>query len=93
MDCKTCKEIRQGAEPVPYIVHEAAMARQERTIKKLCALLVLVIILLVGTNCAWLYYENQFEDIETIQERYESETDGGGNAIVNRDGSVTYGKG
>lgn len=27
--CETCKK---GAEPVPYIVHESAMARQERTI-------------------------------------------------------------
>lgn len=73
-DCKTCKEQRQT---VPYIVHEADMARQERTIKRLWILLILTIVLLVGTNIAWTIYESQFEDVVVTQE-VEQETDGGG---------------
>ena len=74
-DCKTCKEQRQT---VPYIVHEADMARQERTIKRLWILLILLIVLLVGTNIAWTIYESQFEDVVVTQE-VDQETDGGGN--------------
>ena len=61
-DCKTCKEQRQT---VPYIVHEADMARQERTIKRLWVLLILLIVLFVGSNIAWIAYESQFEDVVT----------------------------
>lgn len=60
MDCRTCKEQRQT---VPYIVHEADMARQERTIKRLWILLIIVIFLLVGSNIAWLMYESSFEEV------------------------------
>lgn len=50
---------------VPYIVHEGIVTRLERTIEKLWVLCILLILLLVGTNAAWLYYENQFEDTVT----------------------------
>lgn len=79
-------------EPVPYIAHEAAMARQERTIKRLWILLILTISLLVATNGAWLWWENQFIE-ETVTETYEASTDGGGTAIANGSGEVNYGAG
>ena len=89
MDCKTCKEQRQT---VPYIVHEADMARQERTIKRLWIALILVIVLLVGSNCAWLYYNSQFEDVSTTTtESYEAVADNDGVAIANGSGEVNYG--
>lgn len=72
-------------ESVPYLVHEADMARQERTIKRLWILLILVIVLLVGSNCAWIYYESSFEDeIVTITQ----ENDSGYNNYVGRDGDI-----
>ena len=41
MDCETCKEkrkvIAQTQKDVPYIVHEGAVARLERVIKRLYA--------------------------------------------------------
>lgn len=76
MDCNTCKDLRHDA--VPYVAHEADMARQERTIKRLWVLLIILVALLVGTNCAWLWYESQFEDI-VVEQEVEQETDGGGN--------------
>lgn len=45
-----------------YIVHESEMARMERIIKRLWILAIVLIVLLVGTNFAWIYYENQFTD-------------------------------
>lgn len=86
-DCKSCKESRQSVEPVPYIVHESAMARQERTIKRLWILLILVISLLVATNGAWIWYENQFVEENWT---YEATTDNGGTAIANGEGEVYY---
>lgn len=85
-DCKSCKENRQKLEPVPYIVHESAMARQERTIKRLWILLILVISLLVATNGAWIVYESQFTD-EVITVDQESET--GYNNYIGNDGDIT----
>ena len=90
-DCKSCKENRQNVEPVPYIVHESAMARQERTIKRLWILLILVISLLVATNGAWIWHESQFVDESWT---YEATTDNGGTAVANGEGEVfIYGEG
>ena len=74
---------------VPYYDFESIMARMERTVERLWILCILLIVLLVGTNLAWIYYENQFEDTVTIEQEATSED--GGNAIVNNTGSVNYG--
>lgn len=66
------------------------MARQERTIKRLWIALILVIVLLVGSNCAWLWYESQFSDEVTTTESYEANAENDGVAIANGDGGVTY---
>ena len=54
---KPCKE----PESVPYIAHEASMARMERQAKRLWIAVLLLIVLLVGTNAAWLFYKAQFK--------------------------------
>lgn len=53
----------------------ASMA--ERTIKRLWVIIILLIVLLFGTNAAWIVYESQFETIEMSQE-VEQEADGDG---------------
>lgn len=83
--CESCSKRRP--EPVPYVVHEADMARQERTIKRLWILLLVMLVLLVGTNGAWIYYESQFVDESWT---FEANTDDGGTAIANGDGEVYY---
>lgn len=87
MDCSSCREKR--ADPVPYIVHEGVMARQERTIKRLWILLILLVLLLVGTNAGWLWYESQFEyaDIEIKQGNER-----GINSFIGNDGDIYYGE-
>lgn len=72
-DCNACKEKHKAAEPVPYIVHEKDMARMERSNKRLWIVIVLLVVLLVGSNIAWTIYESQFETVETVIEA-EAET-------------------
>lgn len=67
---------------VPYIVYESALARMERTIKKLWILCIILLAIIIGSNIAWLYYENQFEDVVTTVTQ-EVESDRNGNAIIN----------
>lgn len=76
-------------DSVPYIVHESAMARNEREKKRLVWIIVLLIIALVGTNLAWTIYESQFVDEEVTQ---EVDT-GDGDAFVAGIGDVYYGEG
>ena len=87
-NCETCKNKTAAPESVPYIVHESAMARMERTNKRLWITILTLIFLFVGSNCAWLWYEAQFEEVETITEEYQADASDGGNAIINGDGNV-----
>ena len=87
-NCENCKKVQNSPESVPYIVHESSMARMERQIKRLWIAVLLLIVMLVGTNGAWLWYNSQFETVETVTEEYQADASDGGNAIINGDGSV-----
>lgn len=67
---------------VPYIVHEGIMARMERTIKRLWILCIILILLLAGTNGAWIWYENQFMD-ESLTVTQDLDSGNGGDAVIN----------
>ena len=88
-NCETCKgKDAHAPESVPYIVHESSMARMERQIKRIWITVLVLIVMLVGTNGAWLWYNSQFETVETVTEEYQADASDGGNAIINGDGSV-----
>ena len=80
MNCEECKAVR-AEQPVPYLAHESAMARSERKEKRLIAVIFLLIILLVVSNCIWILYEAQFETIETVQEVTQDAEDGTNNFV------------
>lgn len=88
----TCNKCETNKTPsnVPYVVHESAMARAERQSKRLVAVIILLILLLVGSNIGWLVYESQFETVETNETIIEAEQDGSGINIVGG-GDVDYG--
>ena len=66
-NCETCKgKEAKTPETIPYMAHEFAMVRMERTAKRLWITILTLIFLLVGSNCAWLWYNAQFETVETI---------------------------
>ena len=59
---------------IPYIAFESATIRQERTIRRLWILNILLVILLVISNVCWLWYESQFEYYEITQEATAGES-------------------
>lgn len=75
---------------VSYIAYESAMARQERTIKRIWILCILLLIALIGTNGAWIYYESQFETVQSTTITQDLDADSG-DAIIN-DGVHLYGE-
>ena len=72
-NCESCKKVQNAPESVPYIVHESSMARMERQIKRILITVLVLIVMLVGTNGAWLLYNSQFETVETVMEEYKSD--------------------
>ena len=84
MNCEECKAVR-AEQPVPYLAHESAMARSERKEKRLIAVIFLLIILLVVSNCIWILYEAQFETIETTTQEVTQDAENGTNNFVGGD--------
>lgn len=87
MENKPMKETEKNTSTIQYYVHEAIMARMERTIKRLWILCIMLIILFVGTNGYWIWYESQFEDIVVTQENAD-----GYNNYVGNDGDIYNGE-
>ena len=77
-------EQNNDVKMIPYFAHEGMMARMERTVKRLWILCIILIVLLAGTNGAWIYYETSFEDIVVTQENED-----GYNNYIGEDGDIT----
>ena len=72
---------------IPYIAHESEVARQERTIKRLWILTIVIFLAFVLSNGAWIVYESSYADTITTR---EAEQEGSGtNIISGRD--LSYG--
>ena len=89
-NCETCKKVQNVPESVPYIVHESSMARMERQIKRLWITILTLIFLLVGSNCAWIWWNNQWETVEKWE--ITQENDGGYNNYIENDGDIVNGE-
>lgn len=75
---------------IPFFVHEADMARLERTNKRLFIVVFVLILALIGTNGAWIFYESQFQvDQTTVEQEVDT---GNGDAVVVGIGDI-YGEG
>ena len=85
MDCTNCNR-QVEYPPVPFVVHENMRAQMDLTIRRLIRVLVLLIILLVGSNMAWLLYEEQFDTV-----RAQQENERGVNNFIGNDGDITNG--
>lgn len=70
-------------ENIPYIVHEDQMVRQERTIKRLWILCIIIFLALICTNAGWIVYESQWED-QVITQEIKQDSGEGGNNTYNR---------
>ena len=75
-------------EPVPYLVFEDTVVRLERTIKRLWILCIIIFASFVISNCAWIYYESQWQVIESTT-TIDAEQGDGVNIVSG--GDVNYG--
>ena len=86
-NCETCKKVQNAPESVPYIVHEASMARMERQIKRLCITVIVAVCLLFASNAGWLLAWTNYDYAS-----YEAITDDGSDAnIVGNDSDIVNG--
>lgn len=77
---------------IPYIAFESATARQERTIKRLWIICLVLIFALLGTNAGWIYYESQWSVVESsITQQVEAQSDGDSDLNINTVGGDYYG--
>jgi len=85
---KTCNECKSENinVVVPYVVHEATVARQERQIKRMWIALIVAISMLFASNVGWLIYESQFVTVS-----YEQDGDGLNNVNVGEQGDINNG--
>lgn len=78
----------QQREPMPYYQHALAMARIGLQCKRWFIMCLVLLLLFVGTNVAWIIYENQYE---TYYVEQDVDT-GDGSAYVAGVGDVNYGE-
>ena len=84
--CDECKRCAINDDMTKVVMSSADWQRNEqrhlRREKRFVAIIVLIILLLVGSNMAWLIYENSFDD---MTETYTVEIDGTGtnNSVIN----------
>ena len=92
-NCKECKEKRMEVntpENVPYIVHETAMARNERNVKRMVVALVAAIALLFASNALWLWAWNSYD--YSSEEIIIDSQDGGNANYIGNDGDIVNGE-
>lgn len=76
---------------VPYYVYDIETARHERTVKRLLIMLLISILLIVGSNMAWLYVFNQY-DFSSESYTVESDDEGISNILnAGNDGEINNG--
>lgn len=89
---KTCNSCNTNDMAVmPIAQHEKDQNRLMGIIKWLIAVIVILIVLLVGSNVGWLIYNSQFEVVEestTITQDNES----GYNNYIGNDGDIVNGE-
>ena len=91
------KDLRSQVQDkdVPFYAFESAVARGERSIKRLIIVLAVAIILLFASNAVWLYAWMQYDYVATSEDySIDLSTKGGGDAnYIGNDGDINNGKG
>ena len=70
---------------------DVIVAMAERTIKRLWVLIILLVVLLFGSNAAWLWYESTMEEV-TVTERVEQEAEADNGSDIRMIGGDYYGE-
>lgn len=88
--CNSCGTDDMAVMPIAQ--HEKDQNRLMDIIKRLIAVIVILIVLLVGNTICWIVYENSFEDVSTTEEyQIEQDADNGHNNSIINGGEITNG--
>ena len=90
--CNGCGTDTKALASVPYAVFESSMMRADLLSKRLVAVIILLIVLLVGSNVGWLIYESQFEVVEETTTTITQDNADGYNNYIGNDGDIVNGK-
>lgn len=94
--CDECKRCAMNDDMTNVVMSSADWQRSEqrhlRREKRFVAIIVLLILLLVGSNMAWLIYENQFEVVEETTTTITQENADGYNNYIGNDGDIVNGE-
>ena len=93
--CDGCKNnacVEEKMITVPYVAHQSAAARQERQMRRMWIVILVLICALIGTNLAWIIYENSFEEIVTTEEIIIDADDNGNANYIGQDGNIYNGE-
>lgn len=80
-------DIKSEDNNLRFIV-ESAMAKQEKSNFRLWIVCIILIIALLGTNAGWIYYESQWQYVQS-ETKIEAEQEGDNNFISG--GDMNYG--
>ena len=81
---------------IPFFMVESMADRQSLTIKRLWILCILLIVLLVGTNALWIWYESQWdyiEDSQTVEQDIDADFGDGDFTVIGIGDDYGKGKG
>lgn len=90
---KTCNSCNTNDMAVmPIAQHEKDQNRLMGIIKLLISVIVILIVLLVGSNVGWLIYNSRFEVVEETRTTVEQENENGYNNYIGNDGDIVNGE-
>ena len=94
-NCNNCgkaeTEIKDINVNVPYIVHEATVARQERQIKRLWIAIIVLVGAIFLMNAAWIEAWTSYDYSSTTEEIIVDALDGNAN-YIGQDGNIYNGE-
>lgn len=94
--CDECKRCAINDDMTNVVMSSADWQRNEqrhlRREKRFVAIIVLLIILIVGSNIGWMIYESQFEDVVTTEEVVVDADDNGNANYIGQDGNIYNGE-
>lgn len=83
--CNNCNTAENQNVTVPYVVHEATVARQERQIKRMWIALIVAVALMFLTNMIWV---GVFSSYDYSSEEITYSQDGQGTNIIGDSNNV-----
>ena len=88
--CNSCNTNDMAVMPIAQ--HEKDQSRLMGIIKSLVAVIVILIVLLVGSNVGWLIYESRYEVVKETSTTVEQENENGYNNHIENDGDIVNGE-